>query len=327
MTVLGVDIGNSALKLWGPEGGVYLPSIVASCVSRPMKTMYGLKVDRPPLRIKYNQGAFFVGSRAQNFGRIVQNYDFERLTGTPEVKALLYAGLTSYSQKYGVISEPVSCVVGLPLEYYKESEDKRLNPDEVRRWIANHHSWTADDDGFEVNIQSALPTSQSAGALFDFALDQEGKAIPAKAEIFKQEIGVISIGFGTVEIQVFNLGKAIDFRSDSSAIGMRRVIELMDPEANYSIPELDEKLRSGSLAAQGSLDIYFSELTGFIERKWDGKYWKRLSKIILVGGGAKYVGERLSVKYGINRVVIAEDPVMTIAHGLYKVGSRQKPNK
>jgi hypothetical protein len=61
-----------------------------------LSKLVGLRATQRPLHIENARGAFYVGHGAHGFGRPVQNLDFDRLTGSPEMLALFHGALTQY---------------------------------------------------------------------------------------------------------------------------------------------------------------------------------------------------------------------------------------
>jgi hypothetical protein len=66
MTVIGIDPGAGALKIYGPGGGVQAPAILAVDEGHTLARMVGLAQRKPPLRVRTENGAFFVGAGAHN---------------------------------------------------------------------------------------------------------------------------------------------------------------------------------------------------------------------------------------------------------------------
>ena len=93
---LAFDAGFGSIKVFGEHGGLILQSAVAVNGARSLGKLTGLKAARRPLHIQNARGAFYVGQGAHQFGRPVQNLDFDRLTGSPEMLALLHGALTRY---------------------------------------------------------------------------------------------------------------------------------------------------------------------------------------------------------------------------------------
>ncbi len=95
---LAIDAGFGSIKLFGKPGGLLLQSAVAINGTSALGKLIGLKAARRPLHIQNERGSFYVGPGAHSFGRPVQNLDFDRLTGSPEMLALLHGALTQYFQ-------------------------------------------------------------------------------------------------------------------------------------------------------------------------------------------------------------------------------------
>jgi hypothetical protein len=113
---LGEDLVMGANKLFGAPGGLQILSQVATNGTQHLSNAVGLRQRQRPLEIKTGHGSFYVGEGAHDYGRPVENLDFDRLTGAPEMGALLYGSLTRYQQQYGPINQPVVMMVGLPLQ-------------------------------------------------------------------------------------------------------------------------------------------------------------------------------------------------------------------
>jgi hypothetical protein len=96
LTTLAFDAGFGSIKVYSERGGLILQSAVAVNGAKSLGKLIGLKATRRPLLIQNARGAFYVGHGAHQFGRPVQNLDFDRLTGSPEMLALLHGALTAY---------------------------------------------------------------------------------------------------------------------------------------------------------------------------------------------------------------------------------------
>jgi hypothetical protein len=324
--LLGIDPGAGAIKICGPGGGIQLPSIVATDGSRGLSRMAGLAQSKPPLRIATKAGTFWVGERAADWGRVVENLDHDRFTGPPELQALTYGGLTRYFQQCGLPGAALNVTIGLPLETLTgpESETASLAAG-VRHWLVGGHTWTADGKPCEVAITEAKISSQPAGALFDFLLDETGGFIPARKLLFGKEIGVVSVGMSTVELLVARNGAPVNRFTAGQTFGVRRLLELAAPDGLYTLGELDTQLRAGRLDIGLALPIWASEVTGLIERRW-GRDYRRFAAIVVVGGGALLLREALLTRFG-SRAFLPDDPVISTARGLFKMALMQAARK
>lgn len=318
MTVIGIDPGAGAIKLYGPAGGVQVPAILAVDEGHTLARMVGLAQRKPPLRIRTDNGSFFVGSGAHEWGRpLSEDLDHDRFAGSPELRAMLAAGFTGYAQTYETLADPLAVYLGLPLEAL--SEEAGAVADGVRRWLVGAHAWLADARPLSVTVETVKITSQAAGALFDYLLDDTGAFIPARKAHFDKEIGVISVGMNTVELLVTRSGAPQDRFTAGRTAGVRRLLDLVNPGGLYSLGELDTQLRAGKLDTAAALPVWERELISFIERRW-GNAYKRFAAVIVVGGGALLLRSSLLARFNA-KAYMPDDPVLSTARGLYKLAA------
>ena len=95
-TSIAFDAGFGNIKVYGSRGGLVLQSAVATNGSKALIKMTGLRSVRRPLHVENERGSFYVGQGAHSAGRPVQNLDFDRLTGSPEMMALFDGAMTKY---------------------------------------------------------------------------------------------------------------------------------------------------------------------------------------------------------------------------------------
>ena len=240
------------------------------------------------------------------------------------MRALFYGSLTHYMQSYGSLDGEITVIVGMPLEPLT-GEDAQKNIFSVRRWMKGSHYWTADSQSYEVHIEKVKVTSQPVGALFDYLLDEQGEFVPQRKAAFGKEVGIISIGFNTVELLVVRNKQTVQRFTSGTTAGVRRLLEITNPRGMYSMGELDTLLRSQQLDISDALAVWEREVTGVIESTW-GQSWKRFATILIVGGGAILLANSLPYHFG-GKVYIPEDPVLSIARGLYKLGLFQERRK
>lgn len=319
--VLGQDLGMGANKLWGIHGGQALQSVVAVETNQAFVAMLGFRNRKPPMHIRLDGVGFYVGSGAHDWGRPVEALDYERLTAVPETRAIIYANLTRYIQLHGSFAAPVHMIVGLPLEPLSGPE-AATNAEAVRRWLKGTHAWEADGQLYQLAIEDVKIASQPSGALFDYLLDDCGQFILERKGQFGREIGVISIGFNTLEMLTVRDKTPVQSLTAGRTTGVRRLLELLNMDGHYTLGELDERLRNGMLDTKAALPVWAREISGQVEKLW-GSRWKRFASILVVGGGALLLREYLSERFQ-GKLHIPDDPVLAIAHGLYKLGKMQQ---
>jgi hypothetical protein len=321
-------MGMGAGKLSGPHGSVVVPSHVAVYDGNKV-TADDVKLDNEaglskPLLIALDaegRHAFWVGKGAFDWGDAQDARDLERLTDVPEARAAFYATLTRYIHRYGSVEAPVCLVAGVPFDAV--SGDKgESHKKTIEAWLTGKHIWYIGKSRkpYSITVAEARVTRQGKGALYSYALDEQGKLIPARVPELKGEVGVISIGFRTVELEIFRNYAPIPNRAGNGSIGVHRLAELAKRQErrHYKLGELDELLRAGMLDVSTAKAHWFNDLRALIESVWD-ETWPRLTKIIVVGGGAYHAQEWLTRTFG-NRCLVLEDPVVAIAHGLRRIG-------
>jgi hypothetical protein len=313
---LGEDLGMGANKLFGSSGGQQVLSQVATNGTQHLLNATGLRQRQRPLEIKTEHGSFYIGEGAHDYGRPVENLDFDRLTGAPEMRALLYGSLTRYQQQYGPIHLPVVMMVGLPLQMMSGDTAKEY-ANQVRQWLKGIHTWQADGQEQRIEITEVKLTPQPVGALFDHVLDENGKFIPERASLLKQEVGILSVGFNTLELLVVRDRAPVERFTVGQTVGVRRLLELVNPGGAYSLGELDTLLRGGRLDIESALPVWAREINGEIEKRW-GTALKRFARVIVVGGGALLLKDALTRQFN-GKAVLSDEPVLSISRGLYKL--------
>jgi hypothetical protein len=317
---IGEDLGMGANKLYGAAGGLQTLSQIAISTGRHlnMGSISGLRHKKRPVEITTQHGAYYVGENAHDYGRAVEYVDFERLTGTPDMLALFYGSLTQYTKAYGPFDDPLTLTVGLPISMMNGSE-ARNNAAAVKKWMMGQHTWQADGHEHTATVAEVRPLPQAIGALFDYVLDETGSFIKERSGLLNQEVGVVSIGFNTIELLVIRDRAPVENFTAGRTLGVRRLLELVNRDEAYTLGELDTLLRTGRLDYKDALPVWAREVTGEINRQW-GRALPRFAHILFVGGGALLIREQISERFN-GKVIIPDDPVLSIARGLYKVAA------
>jgi hypothetical protein len=320
---IGEDLGMGANKVWGPAGGLQVMSQVAVSAGGHLGGMTGLKAKRRPMEVRGSFGAFYVGQGAHEYGRPVENLDFDRLTGAPEMRALLYGTLAEYQAMHGAFKGPISLMVGLPLQMMTGEKAKEFQ-NGVKSWLRGVHEFEVDGTAQKMEVEQARLTSQPVGALFDYVLNDVGEIVAERGSALLDEVGVISVGFNTVELMVVKDQGAVERFTQGNTIGVRRLLELMNRDGAFSLGEMDERLRAGRMRSElkSALPIWGREVNGEIEKRW-GQSYRRFAKVIVVGGGALILKDALTAQFGM-KAFMPNLPVLSIARGLWKLANLKK---
>jgi len=341
-TPIGIDLGMSQIKIASPFGCVSLDSQV-SITSQPNDVIRDdledlnegrrrkKKNGRKPYTISFTDRAnglyYFVGAGAHELSkRRPEDFNPDRMTGVPETRAILYAGLTRHIEQFGPFTAPLWAYVGVPLAFITgEPADVDARRAEVRKWLVGTHRWEATGKSYEVTFVEAIPRSQALGAIFDFIYDERGQLVEDRKAMLTlamngKAIGVISMGGNTWEVQTIeyreNEFKTVKSMTGGKAVGVLRLFDIIGTNG-LTYAEMDERLRAGELTIpDDAVQAWAREGTGFVEGLWNGSS-ARLINILLVGGGVHLASESIIDRYG-GRVFPAPDPVFSIACGLKK---------
>lgn len=328
MTIkFGLDLGQSGVKEYGELGCVNFPS-QAALISNTAEVPSSRKRERPIVVSNQIFGNMYVGHHAHRWGVPVENFDFARLAGvTPEMKAIFYGALTEYQRKYGRFEEPLDVLVGLPMQMLGTDEKGKQYERQVKGWIGGDHHWLADGVDFEASVASVKLLPQSFGAVVDYAFDIHGKSISAERnKALTQENATLWIGSNTVEAQVTKRDEDTRRFNGGSAIGVRWLHNQVDPHGLYSFGEFDELLRANDLPEEMNINKFLgawaTQIFGFTNRLWNQSF-HRFHRIFVGGGGSLLLKDQLQAQYG-SKVVFSDDPIMSIARGLYKAALNRK---
>ena len=312
---LAVDAGYGNTRLFGAKGGVVLPSLVATNGMQSVSKWAAGDLRRAthtarPVLIETEYGTYYVGPGAHEAGRPVENLDLDRMTG-PEMKALLYGALTQYGaprQANLIIALPIAMALGSDGDAAKE---------QAKAMLQGEHTWWIDDKKHTLIVKEVAVTSQPAGAMFDFLLTTKGEMLPDKRALRRtKSFGLLSLGFNTIEMMVVEEGRLIEKHVAGETDGVRRLLELCNPDGAYTLGELDGKLRAGKLDIGAALPRWQREVMGQIEKHW-GKAVQRFAAVFVVGGGTFLIRDALLAKFK-DKLVIPDDPILSIARGCYK---------
>jgi hypothetical protein len=318
---LGFDPGYGAVKIFSSGGPRVLPSTVSVPRDDRPLAVAGLRTGTPPLEIEIGAARFFVGPGAHRWGRPLENLDLRRFAGAPEMIALACAALLPYAGR------PIGLVVGLPLEAARadgaaEAARRLFRNLPAFRW---RESPRAPWQEARVEVVEVRVTAQPVAAVLDYFLDEEGRAIPERRGEFERPVGVINIGFNTVDLLAVRRREALMDFVAGDTLGVRRLLEHVAFRTGsvWTLAELDEELRRGTLeGVREALDVWEREVLGFIERQW-GSRWRGLARIIGAGGGMKLLGARLALPFE-GKLFVPDDPVISTARGLWKLARMKR---
>ena len=214
-------------------------------------------------------------------------------------------------------SKAVNLYVGLPIAALQGAE-ATVNQKAVQDFLSGSHTWRADGVEQQLEVADVVVASQPVAAMFDFLLTDTGEMLPDKKLLFKKEIGVLGIGMNTVDLLVVSNGAAVPARTAGANVGVRRLLTLVNSGDLYTLAEMDDQLRAGTLDLTTAGPIWSREVLGRVEETWE-THFRRFAAIIAVGGGVTIPDMRDALLKRFNgRAYIPDEPVLATARGLYK---------
>jgi len=311
---LGLDLGFGNVKIYEQRGSTILASHIASPSVQyaPDDGKQGKEVTQ----VAFAGARYVVGQYVAWHGTEIAGLGMSRLLGSMEVKAIAYATLGTHFSEYSKPKSGLNVYVGLPAELLTV-ENKQATTDAVRGWLLGRHEWQHDGKEQWIVIDDVSVFSQAAGAMFDMLYTRDGIQT-RDATYANDDIGVISIGYNTVELSGVLAGKPSNLMKASEPYGVRRMLESLSNKTGYRLSELDALLRDGRLNGDlpSASQAWADRVVGFVDTTW-GKSANRLKRVIVVGGGCKYAYPALSAVFG-QRLWVPENHIVAIARGLYK---------
>jgi len=326
MKLLGIDLGYNATKIVSSTGKVQFPSIVGT----PDKSSFQI-VGASGFSIKHNNKHYNIGNVAAEQSRFVTRKEDREWINSDEYMVLFHAALSTQFVKG---PESVTVVTGLPLAYY--DADKQNIKEQFERM---HHVFRDDRNVVTLNVEKCSVVPQPMGTLAHVAFDDEGNI--TNSTMLTGRVGIIDIGGKTTNILHALRMADIRAETESVAIGgwdvvraMQSKVESACPGVGYSDHEISEAVKKMFVKYKGRvvdlsqevnsvLDKVTQPILSKVRELWaaDGA---RLDQILISGGGAHLIGDRLKSALDHENVELVDDPVFANAMGYYKLAKWQE---
>jgi plasmid segregation protein ParM len=320
-TVIGLDLGRSALKLvacWGDESRLERTRLSFPSAVAPARRLVGADAAKAAHSetVVIDGQAYFIGRTASlQAGDRLQGGFHDQWLFTAEHAALLKGALDKAAAAGVPKPHSAEIVVGLAGRSFVPSNDEYLAA--LRRHLPDATT-------------TVFP--QPLGPFFQMLLDEEGRE--ARPELLSQKWIVVEIGQFTTDFALLVEGSAIEERY-ASANGMRRVAEQLGREialskgiTNLTMPELTETLKTGTIEVMGSHVPVGDELQRAAQPLAHeilesasvvmGDYMRRANGVLVAGGGAPLMYPLLSKEW--KHAVLADDPRFSVAEGFVRAG-------
>ncbi|RMF05248.1 MAG: ParM/StbA family protein [Chloroflexi bacterium] len=315
----GIDIGYNAGKFVTDSRRASFASVVGT----PTRQRFSVNGHQNEILLTVAGQSWLVGDSAVENSRFLKRREDRHWVDSEEYLVVALAGLSELTTANGV---EVKLVTGLPVNYFadKSTVEQRLR--------GEHRVQRAGRNAQRFSITDIRVVPQPFGTLLNEALDQRGNL--GQPELAGR-VGVIDIGGKTTNILSANKLAELPGETVSINLGGWDIIRQLREQLAEVVPDLE--LRDHELAAvlrerrvrvagewidlpkiDDILTPMADQVSGTIQQLWGSAL--RLDVILISGGGAHLIGDRLRQQFKQARVV--KSPVYANALGFWKLSQR-----
>jgi plasmid segregation protein ParM len=319
---IGGDFGYHSTKAMGLNGQKVLFN---SITGTPNKSRFSLNgADNGIIITQPNH--VMVGGAVEVHSRFIQRREDRGWIDSDEYLSLLHAALTELTTASQV---EVNIITGLPVDYYEQ--DRHL----LRERLSGQHRVTRDGrttQVFKINQCKVIP--QPFGSLLAETLDDRGRV--KDNGLAAGMVGVIDLGSKTTNLQAIRALQELSRESASINAGAWNAARMVRQHLATLCPDLELKDLEVMQAMMDRQVSYYGEkvvLTDAVEAALEPlteqistkarELWGKaaaLQAILITGGGALLMGERLKRHFKHARVV--DDPVFANVRGYWRLAQR-----
>jgi plasmid segregation protein ParM len=340
--VIGVDLGFGFTKATDGDRSVIFKSVIGEATSQQFSgsLLRGIETPEPGggsehgtehIHLELDSGEFFFGELAERQSNM-RSFTLDQGRFIQEA-ALPFALAGSYA--LGVLNAPLKVVVGLPISDFGDKHT------ELERALRGTHSVTGVDANNmrhrgTADIQDVKVIPEPFGAVYNMILNDRGEI--ANRGLADEKIGIIDIGFHTVDYTVSDRTSFLERASRSSEAGIARAFSVIaaklreKSDVNLAIYRLYEAVQSGRIRIRGNAydlgkltEHVFNQLASEIATQanelwadeWD------MDRIVISGGGGTVLSPYLTpmLQGRVETIDSADDdPRLGNALGFVKYG-------
>jgi plasmid segregation protein ParM len=330
--IVGIDIGYGYTKAVSSGRQVVFPSVVGKAERiRYESDLSGPGVAGSALDMAFiaEEGDRFVGELALLQSRVQWTLLDRSRVHDASARLLFLAALSELVD--GEDRQAAFHVVtGLPVKWYEDRAQV------AAQWTGRHVLRRV--NGHQVvqrlSVSEVLVIPQPFGSLFDVLLDDGGQIV--EEGLARGRVGVIDIGTYTTDYVLVDSLRYVERGSGTIATALSTACELIGRSLldafglDLRMHEVDRAVRHGSVTLFGEereigylvapvLDAVGAEILAEAGTLWgDGR---NLDAILVTGGGAMPLGERIRARYAHARTLA--EPATANVHGFYKYGCRK----
>ena len=342
MQVIGVDLGFGFTKATDGNRSVIFKSVIGEATSQQFSgSLLRLGETAEPasttesgvgehIHLELEAGEYFFGELAERQSNVrsftLDQGRFIQDAALPFALAAIHA--------LGVTRGPVKLVVGLPISDFAERHE------ELGRILVGTHPVTSvDPDNArhkgEIEVQDVKVIPEPFGAVYNMILSDRGEI--SDEPLAEEKVGVVDIGFHTVDFTVSDRTSFLERASRSTEAGIARAFSVISAklreksDVNLAIYRLYDAVRSGRIRIRGNAydlgkltEHVFNQLASEIATQanelwadeWD------MDRIVISGGGGSVLSPYLTplLQGKVETFSPEGDPRLGNAEGFAKYG-------
>ena len=328
---VGLDLGNGFVKVIHNGAGNLKRFYFASSVSdAPVPAIYDRKVQSigpSTWNVGGKFGNFLVGNYAEPQGTIVRRTTSDyRWTDVGFIQALTFTALGQISVRNG--TKKFSIVTGLPFSHFDAMAMS------ARKALNGEHAFILDGREVSIEVECApvnLGVVPSAiGAWANYAFSDSGEIVKRHPKTVVVDIGTGTTDFAQIRWD-FEQDQPIRVRpkSTSIAIGWSQVVNYVLERAvdagaqGVEYYEVDNCIRFarnlGLIEIKKWADEAIDQVTAAVRSEFTQLYGEAMDvdAVVLCGGPAPIIGERIRQSIKHRNIIIPADPMFAAARGYY----------
>ncbi len=311
MDPIGLDPGYGLIKVATAGGDFVMPSHVAA-VRRVGLAASGLRLARATI-VRMGGKEYAIGEGAPMRGAVYESIEDARFLQEPSLALFLGA----VARALPSAAEPVALVVGLPVALLQGQQGREIAGG-LRRLLTGTHSLEVDGKALSLSVRHVWVRAQPLGVWADWALDDEGQALPG---VRRALVGIVDVGWGTVDLIGIQGGQVNADMVAGADLGVRVLLEDASGDDTMPLHELARRFAGGTLTVdERHVSRWATEIAAFVRRRWRRS---RPQLVILAGGGIALLKEYgaldvLKAAFA-GETLLPHDPVTTGARGLRKL--------
>jgi plasmid segregation protein ParM len=305
MKVLGIDIGFGFTKATNGRDTMVFKSLFGDASDLQFWMDFGPQGISDFFNVTIDGRSYFIGDLAEQQSNVLNfTLDQEKLINEfVKILALTVTGV--FQDKDAEINVPINVVSGLPIGHFKNNHE-RFNEILTGHHKVIYHQPDGSRISKEIYINKVRMVPQPLGSILNLLMDDHGKIV--NADLARQKIGVVDIGFRTTDFTIMDRLRYIDRGSRTMDTGISKAFSIISNKlrekcgVNVQLYRLYNAAETGTIKMKGHglnftkiRDQVYSQLAANIANDID-RLWAEdwdIDTIVLTGGGSMELAQYL----------------------------------